>query len=38
MESTFAKGKNKIIENTNNKMQIGQAFIDILKESVKQSQ
>lgn len=37
MDETFGKGKNRIIENTNNKQLIGQAFIDILKESIKNS-
>jgi predicted metal-dependent peptidase len=37
MEETFGKNKNRIIEDTRNKKLIGQAFIDILKESVKAS-
>ncbi len=37
MEETFGKNKNRIIEDTKNKKLIGQAFIDILKESVKAS-
>ena len=37
METTFGKDKNKVIEDVRNKKLIGQAFVDILKESIKQS-